>query len=253
MHSGEELADWKAHANTIAGLAFTPDSTRIATASHDGTVKLFDASAGRLLRTWSGPRFSKERAELAFSALDPEILSSDNFQSVAFSPDGESLIAGMTSGRIVVWDVASGRERYVVGGHNGWVNSVSYSRDGRSLVSAGTDRLIKLWDAKPAGSCAPYRAMSFRSWTWHSGRTASRSFRRMPAPTSRSGATFPHGGAIATGTQPFPARPSSDSQSKPQRWRSSVKAGALPDCRSIDPPRQAARPPGTMGRGGGRL
>ena len=95
--TGVELAAWDAHQNTIAGLAFAPDGSRLATASMDQTVKLWEVGSWRELRSWDG-----------------RSLRSSLFQSVAFSTDGATLAAGTFGGTIVAWDVATGRERFVL-------------------------------------------------------------------------------------------------------------------------------------------
>ena len=42
------------HANSIPGLAFNPDGERVATASEDGTVKIWNVATGQeLLIPWS--------------------------------------------------------------------------------------------------------------------------------------------------------------------------------------------------------
>ena len=145
--TGNEVDMWEAHSNTIAGLAFAPDGGRLATASHDGTVKLWEAGTWRELRSWTAGSISGRRTR----AGDPTAGSSPRspgFESVAFSPDGCSLAAGLEDGTVVVWDLATGRERYVRRGHSSLVYDLAYSRDGRTLASAGWDRLVKLWDAR---------------------------------------------------------------------------------------------------------
>jgi eukaryotic-like serine/threonine-protein kinase len=44
MTSGEETFTFKAHTNDVRGLAFSPDGHRLATASGDCTVKIWDAT-----------------------------------------------------------------------------------------------------------------------------------------------------------------------------------------------------------------
>jgi WD40 repeat protein len=145
--TGNEVGSWGAHANTIAGLAFAPDGRRLATASHDGTVKLWEAGTWRELRSWTAESISARRTRAGASAAD-QPPRSHAFDAVAFAPDGRSLAAGLEDGTIVAWDLASGRERHARRGHSSFVYDLAYSRDGRTLASAGWDRLVKLWDAR---------------------------------------------------------------------------------------------------------
>jgi len=145
--TGNELGTWNAHANAIVGLSFAPDGRRLATASHDGTVKLWEAGKWREVRSWKSDSISGRQTQTGRSATD-QYRQSRRFQSVAFSPDGRSLAAGLQDGTILSWELATGREQYVRRGHSATVYGLAYSPDGRTLASAGWDRLVKLWDAR---------------------------------------------------------------------------------------------------------
>jgi len=66
--------------------------------------------------------------------------------SVAFAPDGKTLLAGAWDGSIRLWDVATGKELRQFSGHRGWVWSVVFSPDGRTFASGGKDKIIRIWD-----------------------------------------------------------------------------------------------------------
>ena len=65
--------------------------------------------------------------------------------SVSFSPDGSILASGSEDGTVVLWDVATGRERTTLE-HTDWVESVSFSPDGSILASGSGDGTVVLWD-----------------------------------------------------------------------------------------------------------
>src|SRR5262249_58508415 len=79
----------RGHDHWIAGLAFSPDGTRLASAGYDHVVKLWDPATGQELRTLLGQR---------------------RFLCVAFSPDGTRLAAGCQENPITrdftvkIWD-----------------------------------------------------------------------------------------------------------------------------------------------------
>jgi WD40 repeat protein len=59
---------------------------------------------------------------------------------------------------VKVWDVATGRNLFILAGHEKEILNVRFSADGRRLVSGGWDRLVKVWDlpaAAPGLSSAP--------------------------------------------------------------------------------------------------
>jgi WD40 repeat protein len=73
----------------------------------------------------------------------------DSVRSVAFSPDGKTLVSGSWDKTIKLWDVKTGKERATLKGHTEIVWSVAYSPDGKTLASGSYDKTIKLWAAPP--------------------------------------------------------------------------------------------------------
>ena len=71
-------------------------------------------------------------------------------RSVAFSPDGNTIVSG--SGSLIIddttvrlWDARKGELIRTLTGHTHWVNSVSFSPDGNTLASGSDDGTILLW------------------------------------------------------------------------------------------------------------
>ncbi len=83
-----------------------------------------------------------------FSQTDPYLIQSirkgDEVNCVAFSPDGNRIIAGYSDGSAKIIDWASGKVEVEVKGHWKAVNVVAFDPKGRYFMTAG-DNTIKIW------------------------------------------------------------------------------------------------------------
>ena len=73
-------------------------------------------------------------------------------RSLAFLPDGISLVSGSRDKTIKLWDMQTGGVVKTFQGHTHWVNSVSISPNCTTIVSGSDDETIHLWDIQ-TGEC----------------------------------------------------------------------------------------------------
>jgi WD40 repeat protein len=118
-------------------IAFSQDSTLIATGGNK--LQLWDVGTPHsLVRTFS---------------------NSGAITSLAFSPDGETLVSGSADSKIYFWKLNDGSKTELLpsGGllHSGSIVSVAFNEAGDSLVSLDSNRKVLLWNVtarKPLAS-----------------------------------------------------------------------------------------------------
>ncbi|MBD2606491.1 CHAT domain-containing protein [Scytonema hofmannii FACHB-248] len=158
----------KGHTSGVTSVSFRPDGKTLASASNDGTVKLWDVNSGKEINTLKGHTsnvigvsFSPDGKTLASTSEDHTVKlwdvnsgreiktlkgHTDNVIGVNFSPDGKTLASASEDYTVKLWDVNSGKEIKTLTGHTDYVWSVSFSPDGKTLASASNDKTVKLWD-----------------------------------------------------------------------------------------------------------
>ncbi len=161
LATGEDKTILRCHNIYVIAVAFSPDGETLAAAG-GAAPAAFD----RTIR-WSfdevpkDERYYREIGEIKVwdvaTWTERRIFQSDTgrVNSVAFSPDGTVLAAGLREGTIRLWDLATGRERACFRG-NGQVKAVAFSPDGKTLAAVhgaaqaappkdAQDR-VQLWD-----------------------------------------------------------------------------------------------------------
>jgi tetratricopeptide (TPR) repeat protein len=116
-------------------VCFSPDGHRLASASEDQTVKVWDARTGQEVLTLRG--------------------HTDVVRSVCFSPDGRRLASASADGTVKVWDAQARQEQVILRGHSGRVTGVSFSADGMRVVAADSQGQVRSWNARTGQDVVP--------------------------------------------------------------------------------------------------
>jgi WD40 repeat protein len=189
--TGELSENSETHRQSITSLASTSDGKILVTSSGEDTVRLWDPSAGKVVSQFQmngqGTGFSALAitpdgkalaaaggyrllvgregrlefkgnlliSDLAHAAVLVESNFSDVIGSLAYSPDGGTLIATTNNQSpqkdeaILVIDADDGTERSRLS-HPGQICRTSLSADGKTLYSVGIEARLREWDVKAA-------------------------------------------------------------------------------------------------------
>jgi WD40 repeat protein len=113
------------HDDVVFSVSFSPDSKRLASASFDKTVRIWELGAQKQLLK-----------------LDAH---SDFVYAVSFSADGKWLASCSKDKSVKVVDAATGKSRFTFSGMNEDVLATAVHPDGKSVVSSGFEPAISWW------------------------------------------------------------------------------------------------------------
>jgi WD40 repeat protein len=146
----QEKNTLEGHSLPVLSVAFSSDGKTIASGSYDNTIKIWDSSTGKVIRTLTG--------------------HSEFVRSVAFSSDGKTIASGSYDNTIKIWDSSTGKVIRTLTGHSSPVYSVAFSSDGKTIASGSYDNTIKIWDSSTGklirtltGHSSPVYSVAFSS------------------------------------------------------------------------------------------
>jgi hypothetical protein len=122
--SGELVSSFP-HQDKVFQAEFSPDGSRILTASRDKTAKLWDAASGKPIASFEHP---------------------DGLNHAVFSPDGARILTASGDNTAQLWNAASGKliDSF---DHQDTVPWAGFSPDSTRILTASWDKTAKLWDA----------------------------------------------------------------------------------------------------------
>jgi WD40 repeat protein len=140
---------YEGHRDLVTSLSWSPDGTRLASGSLDGTVQVREFATGRLLFS-----YTRHRAPV---------------RAVAWSPDGARLASAGADGSLHIWNASHGGVSVEAAlGALGELTSLAWSPDGSCLLSGGVDGIVCLWDPETGNAMDRYsaheRAVSVVAW-----------------------------------------------------------------------------------------
>src|SRR5207249_1436750 len=122
LSSGQVVRRFARHDQAVQAVAFSPDSTRLASVGWSGAVRLWDAETGSEVGHWEG--------------LNSVTVVGAN-----------GLLAPQHDRQVVVRDTQAQQGPEALAGHAERVRAVAASRDGKLWATGGDDGQVFLWDA----------------------------------------------------------------------------------------------------------
>jgi WD40 repeat protein len=114
------------HSDTVFGVCFSPDSTKLATCGADKFVKVFEVPGGQFLKSFEGH---------THHVLD-----------VAWKADGKVLASGGADKVIKVWDYEKGEQLRTFGSHAKQITRLMFKGTTSDIVTCSGDPLVRFWN-----------------------------------------------------------------------------------------------------------
>lgn len=136
------------HNDKINAVTVDSKESKIATASTDGTVGLYDTVTQRQL----------------FLAGHGAPVS-----DAAFSPVAQIIASADANGMVILWDAETGEQTSRVGAHSKTARCVRWSPDGEYIVTGGQDRTTSIWSANGLSRAGMLPSLGgwVRALDWH--------------------------------------------------------------------------------------
>ena len=161
----------KSHTGRVQCVAFSRDSSLMASGATDGTVRITEVATGKLVRVLTGHNSSvsdvafhpdgkrlataggEDRSVCLWSLETGGILRvlrghTDYAKRVSFSPKGDLLASAAHDNSLRIWNTETGKSQQILAGHTDKVNGLDFHIGGQLVASAGRDRTVRLWNAK---------------------------------------------------------------------------------------------------------
>ena len=129
VEQGKEGMDLRGHDGRVNDGNFSPNGSRVVTASDDRTARVWNVATGQQLLVLKG--------------------HDNGVHSARFSPDGKWIVTASDDTTARVWYAETGREYFTLSGHRGPVFEASFSPDSQSVVTASSDGTARIWPIDP--------------------------------------------------------------------------------------------------------
>lgn len=130
-----EIPALRGHAKAVSRLAWTTEGRRLASASGDKTVRIWNVAKRECVRVLAG--------------------HTGEVTAVCWSPDGTALASGSNDGSVQIWSLGEREESTRLTGHIGTTADIAFSPEGLLVASASLDKTVRIWRV-PGASLKAY-------------------------------------------------------------------------------------------------
>jgi WD40 repeat protein len=134
-----DAATWKlvkdvknGHSDTVYGVCFSPDGSKLATCGADKFVKVFEVPSGKFLKAFEGH---------THHVLD-----------VGWKADGKLLASGGADNVVKVWDYEKGEQVRTINAHGKQVTRLVFIGKTSLFATCSGDQTVRFWNADNGGN-----------------------------------------------------------------------------------------------------
>jgi WD40 repeat protein len=123
------IKEIREHENSVDALCANPTNEKeFSTASHDQTIKIWDAPSYKCRATMKGHE--------------------KGVWSLMYDQTGKRLVSSSPDSFVKIWDAKSGKCTDTLKGHSSFCYKAAFDHSGIHVVSCGTDKLLNYWDLR---------------------------------------------------------------------------------------------------------
>jgi len=130
------VATLKGHTRRVYDIAFSPDRTKLVSASYDGTLRL-----------WELPKDLRDSGDLKYTEMKQHTAE---VRCVAYASNGEYIVSGGGDRKILLWD-GNGTFIKEIDDLNGKISTIVFSADSTKIAAVKQNGIVAYVYAIPSG------------------------------------------------------------------------------------------------------